>query len=272
MDIPLLLPADLRNAGVLTQLDTEFLPYSETAFEALIARYAAQVRANPGAQRYLLRDMSDMAQARAALLAVRETSKKPALVCFACDGEGRTAAGTDVLAALIVMEGMGAAAFGVSCADGADAAVSVLERLAPYAAMPLFYERDGGFVPYAYAAVPHDPDVIPCASEKEARFITPDVDVGEPIECSPDLLEDILEAEDAPVGAVKIAVLTQDDLDVLAENQYAVTDALCLSSDVPELLEAALRVYQGRAFYDGTGDLEPEELRDLTDKYGLVVL
>ena len=34
----------------------------------------------------------------------------------------------------------------------------------------------------------------------------------------------------------------------------------------------SLRVYQGRAFYDGTGDLEREELARLSKKYGLIVL
>ena len=48
----------------------------------------------------------------------------------------------------------------------------------------------------AFVPPRRDPDVIPCASEKEARFITPDIDVGETIECTSDLLEDILEAEE----------------------------------------------------------------------------
>lgn len=82
--------------------------------------------------------------------------------------------------------------------------------------------------------------MIPCASEKEARFITPDIDVGETIECTSDLLEDILEAEEnAPQGALKIAIYDEDDLYTFAENQYAVKDALCLWTDVPELLEQA---------------------------------
>ena len=127
-------------------------------------------------------------------------------------------------------------------------------------------------VPFPYQLIPHDPDVIPCSGDKHARFITPDVDVGEAIECSPDLLEDILRAEDAPVGALKIVILEPDDLDIFAEQQYAVQDALCLWSDVPELLEGALRLYQGRAFYDGTGELEPEFLASMSQKYGLVVL
>ena len=124
-----------------------------------------------------------------------------------------------------------------------------------------------------FRPVERDPDVIPCASEKEARFITPDVDVGETIECTPDLMEDILEAEEeSPQGALKIAILEEDDLDIFAENQYVVKDALCLWSDVPELLEKALRLYQGRAFWDGTGDLEEDFLREMAGRYGLVLL
>ena len=125
----------------------------------------------------------------------------------------------------------------------------------------------------AFPPVVKDPDVIPCASEKEARFITPDVDVGETIECGPDLMEDILEAEEErPVGALRISILEEDDVAIFAEEQYAIKDALCLWSDVPELMEAALRAYQGRAFYDGTADLEPEVLERLSREYGLIVL
>ena len=78
--------------------------------------------------------------------------------------------------------------------------------------------------------------------------------------------------EESPQGALKIAILDEDDLDLFAENQYAVKDALCLWSDVPELLEGALRLYQGRAFWDGTGDLEEDFLREMSRKYGLILL
>ena len=86
-------------------------------------------------------------------------------------------------------------------------------------------------------------------------------------------MEDILEAEEErPVGALKIEVLDTDDLEIFAREQYAVRDALCLWSDVPELLEGALRAYQGRAFYDGTAELEPEFLARMSEKYGLILL
>lgn len=284
----------------------------EGRFEDVVDNYKAQVKAlaTAGVDLYLVETMVDMAEARAALLAIGETDPgKPVMVTFFCDEEGRTPAGVDVLAALIVMQGMGATAFGFNCM-APEIMAQQLERLSPYASIPLIAQPNGceeglgawaerfaqagvrffggccgstpediaglsrkvaGLTPFVPAQ--QDPDVIPCASEREARFITPDVDVSEPIACTSDLPEQILEVEEnTPVGAIKIEVMEEDDVLVFAENQYLVEDALCLWSDVPGLLEGALRVYQGRAFYDGTGDMEWSELKPLVEKYGLIIL
>lgn len=287
----------------------------EGRFEAVVENYKAQVTAlkAAGVDLYLIETMTHMAEARAAVLAVKEEDPHmPVVVTFYCDDEGRTPAGVDVLAGLIVMQGMGVTAFGLNCVPP-DVILNQLERMAPYAAIPLVAQpctREG--TPETVAAwakvyaplgvrffggcchtgpekiaalgrelmglgdfVPRerDPDVIPCASEREARFITPDVDISEPLECTSDLLGDIVEVEEnVPVGALQIQILEEEDVQIFAEHQYAVQDPLCLWSDVPELLEQALRVYQGRAIYDGTGDLEPEDLIPLVKKYGLILL
>ena len=303
-------------------------PFGETSFDELEEIYAQQAAAceAAGADLFLVETTMTMPEARAAVLAIKSVSKKPVWVTFTCDENGRTLAGTDVLAAMIVMQGMGVSAFGLNCSTGPETMLEQLRRLTPYAAVPLIAKPNAGLpqmeggrtvfhcppeefachveemaaagvrifggccgtgpehiaalkravsaVDFSRFAPPErDPDVIPCASEKEARFITPDVDVGEVIECTPDLMEDILEAEEErPQGALKIAILEQDDVDIFAENQYAVKDALCLYSDVPELLEGALRAYQGRAFWDGTGGLEEDVLEEFSSKYGLIVL
>ncbi|MEG1858523.1 MAG: homocysteine methyltransferase, partial [Pseudoflavonifractor sp.] len=221
-----------------------------------------------GAEGYLLA-VETMAEARAAVLAAGGGTGRPVAARFSCNEDGRTPSGTDVLAALIVLQGMGVCRFTADCPDE-DTARTQLRRLRLHAVIPVAVTPQ---VELTAPLPPRDPDVIPCASEKEARFITPDVDVGEMIDCTPELLQDILEAEEErPQGALKIALLEVDDVDVFAENQYAVRDALCIWSDVPELLEGGLRVYQGRAFWDGTGDLEPEFLREMSRKYGLVLL
>jgi len=289
----------------------------EGRFEDVVEDYKVQVEAlaKAGVDAYLVETMTEMAEARAAVLAIKETdADKPILVTFYCDEEGRTPSGVDVLAALIVMQGMGVTAFGLNCM-APPVMLEQLERLAPYAEIPLIAQPDGmqqhgeNFTVWCdraaelgvrffggccgtgaeevaalrkklddmalepFRPMERDPDLIPCASEREARFITPDVDLSEPIECTSDLVEDILEVEEnTPVGALLIEIMEEDDVLVFAEHQYAIEDALCLWCDVPELLEKALRVYQGRAFYDGTCGLEAEELQPLVEKYGLILL
>lgn len=317
-----------RVAGDLAPTGKSIVPFGDASFEELVDIYTEQAAAleAAGVDLFLLETTMTMAEARAAVLACKSVSAKPVWVTFTCDENGRTPSGTDVLAALIVMQGMGVDAFGLNCCAGPAEMLEQLRRLTPYASVPLIAKPNAGLpqvmegkavyrctpeelasyaAPFAEAGVrmfggccgttpehiaalgdavaavdfsafappERDPDVIPCASEKEARFITPDVDVGETIECSPDLMEDILAAEEeAPQGALKIAILEEDDLDIFAENQYVVKDALCLWSDVPELLEKALRLYQGRAFWDGTGDLDDAFLEEMSHKYGLVLL
>ena len=301
-------------AGDLGPTGKTLSPFGDDSFEMLTAVYTEQALALElaGVDLFVIETCVSMPEARAAVLAVRSVSDKPVFVTFTCNEDGRTLSGTDVLAALIVMQGMGVSAFGLNCCDGPQVVLEQLRRLTPYARVPLIAkpsaglpqaEEDGpvysctpeelaSFVPdlaaagarifggccgagadhiaalkqavdrvdfSAFPAVEHDPDVIPCASETEARFITPDVDVGEPIECTSDLMEDILEAEEnCPQGALKIGIWEEDDLLLFAENQYVVKDALCIATDVPELLEGALRAFQGRAFWDGTEELEDE--------------
>ena len=315
-------------AGDMAPTGCFIAPFGEHSFEELVDVYTEQAAAleQAGVDLFLVETTMTMPEARAAVLACKSVSDKPVWVTFTCDENGRTLSGTDVLAALIVMQGMGVSAFGLNCSSGPEQMLEQIRRLTEYAAVPLIAKPNAGlpeivegktvfhcppqtFAAYvkefaaagvrvfggccgttpehiaalkeaveqvdftAFAPPERDPDVIPCASEKEARFITPDVDVGETIECSPDLMEDILDAEEeAPQGALKIAILEEDDLDIFAENQYVVKDALCLWSDVPELLEQALRLYQGRAFWDGTEDLDEAFLQEMAKKYGLVLL
>ncbi len=113
-------------------------------------------------------------------------------------------------------------------------------------------------------------ELFPCATNREAIFIAPDIEVGDPIVCSPELAEDIINAEDQPHGAMKILLTDDEDPDILAENQYLMNKPLCLSSHDPDLMERALRLYHGRAFYDNTAQLPEESLKRWARQYGLV--
>lgn len=253
---------------MLGPLGLDVPPAGTHSFEELVEEYRGRLDGVRGAVH--INCMMTMSECRAAMAAAGECGCGPVWVSWGCGEDGESPNGVHMLAALFVAEGMGAAAFGLNCPE--ELAKAQLAGLAPYAAIPLFYVVEGRPVVWPYEPAEQDPDALHCATGKAACFVTRTVDVGEELECTPDLLEDIIGAEDDPVGAVKIAILERDDVDAFGEEQYAITKALCLWSDVPELLEAALRVYQGRAFYDGTGGLERAELERLSKKYGLIVL
>ena len=88
--------------------------------------------------------MMTLTDARAAVLAIRSMSKKPILVSFTCDESGKILSGTDVVAALSVMEGMGVSAFGLNCSAGPEQMLPQLQRLHKYARVPLIAKPNAG--------------------------------------------------------------------------------------------------------------------------------
>lgn len=81
-----------------------------------------------------------------------------------------------------------------------------------------------------------------------------------------DTLAEELDTDDATV-AVKLS--GWEDIDTFADCQYMINKPLCIVCDDADILESALRVYQGRALYEGA--LSEEELLPLCDKYGLII-
>lgn len=111
-------------------------------------------------------------------------------------------------------------------------------------------------------------DKLPAATEKLPFPLPVDVRWSTVISLTADA-EDALSAgqeTDDPVLAVRID--DWDGVQALADFQYLIAKPLCIVCDDGELLEAALRVYQGRALYEG--GLPESVLRPLSDKYGLL--
>ena len=134
-------------------------PYGETPFEVLVGFYAEQAAAleRAGVDLFLVESVMAMAEARAAVLGIRESgSRRPILVTCYCDEEGRTPSGTDVLACAIVMQGMGVTAFGLNCVDPA-VAEEQLARLHLYTDLPLIAEPSAG-LPDLASGKPDYPD------------------------------------------------------------------------------------------------------------------
>ena len=133
-------------AGDISPSGKFLAPMGEMSFEELTAAYAKQAAAleQAGVDLYVIETMMTLADARAAVLAVRSVSDKPIFVTFTCDGNGRTLTGTDVIAALTVMEGMGVTAFGLNCSAGPAEMLVQLKRLGEITSIPLIAKPNAG--------------------------------------------------------------------------------------------------------------------------------
>lgn len=309
-------------AGDLAPTGLFLYPLGDTDFEELVEVYTEQAAAleEAGVDLFVIETMMTLAEARAALLAVKSVSRKPVFVSFTCDERGRTLGGTDVAAALVVMQGMGADAFGLNCSTGPEEMLKQLKRLSEYAAIPLIAKPNAGMPrivegetvydcpPESFAALagemaeagvcifggccgtegehiaalsqaveglrpqdpaPLHPELLPCATEEKVFLLEPSVDCGEAIPCGDGLEDELYDALDGDDPVLTIEIKTSEELDNFSDCRCMLTKPLCILCDDAEILEQALRIYQGRALYEGS--LPDEKLLPLAAKYGLIL-
>jgi len=261
-----------------------------------------------------------LAEARAAVLAVKSVSRKPVFVSFTCDEHGRSLSGTDIAAAITVMQGMGVDAFGLNCSAGPDVMLQHIKRIAPLATLPLIAKPNAGmprivdgetvydcppedFASYARelaelgvcifggccgtteqhiaalaaalegispkTAKAEDQELLPCATEKQAFFLPLDAGYETVLSCGDDLEDELEDALDEDGDMIAIRIDAAEELDNFADCQFMITKPLCIVCDDEDILEEALRLYQGRALYEG--NLPDEKLLPLAAKYGLII-
>jgi len=133
-------------AGDIAPTGKFLYPLGDASFDELVEIYTEQAAAleKAGVDLFVIETMMTLPEARAAVLAVKSVSAKPIFVTFTCDENGKTLTGTDVTAALVVLQGMGVNAFGLNCSTGPDKMLEQLKRLKEYAAVPLIAKPNAG--------------------------------------------------------------------------------------------------------------------------------
>ena len=137
---PRYVAADLGPTGQL------LAPMGTLAFDDAYELFARQVRAAvaAGADLFVIETMADLAEAKAALLAVRENSELPAFVTMTFQEDGRTFLGTTPEVAALTLSSLGAAAVGINCSLGPAEVAPLAERMAPWARCPLMVQANAG--------------------------------------------------------------------------------------------------------------------------------
>lgn len=137
---------DALVAGDISATGWNLRPVGDKSFEELFAVYREQAAAleEAGVDLFVVETMVCLSDARAALLAIRSVSAKPVIVSFTSDEGGHTFMGTDLCAALLTLQGMGADAFGINCGDGPDKLLPTLQKLSELAEVPLLAKPNAG--------------------------------------------------------------------------------------------------------------------------------
>ncbi|WP_130812886.1 homocysteine S-methyltransferase family protein [Olsenella sp. Marseille-P4559] len=132
--------ADLGPTGQLLE------PMGPLPFDDAYDLFAEQVRAADaaGADLFVIETMADLAEAKAALLAVRENSDLPAFVTMTFGEDGRTFLGTTPEAATVTLSSLGADVVGINCGLGPAAVAPLVGRMLPWASCPVMAQANAG--------------------------------------------------------------------------------------------------------------------------------
>lgn len=235
---------------------------------------------------------------RAAVLAVTDQCGLGILAEVPVDEDGCTADHSSALAVMGILQRIGVA--GMILAGEPEDVDDVVEELAPYANIALgvsvepheleqmqhlesvefYHTSEEDDIDRILRRVPEstgrnepeaDDDYILAPVGEHAHFVDATIDVSDSIDLE-EHFGDMLEVEDQWSGALKIEINTADDVHLLAEAQVMLERPICLDAADPELMEEALRAFDGIALYDGSCEIEESVLEHFRRHYGMVLL
>ena len=311
----------------------------EQAYEAFAEQVSAGVKA--GADLIAIETMTDLYEAKAALLAAKETSTLPVLCTMTFEENQRTFTGCSVSAMALTLEGLGADAIGLNCSLGPAEVYPIVAELMKWTRLPVIVKPNAGLpdpLDNQYHITPAQfademarlaelgvrvlggccgttPAYIAALREKLGGLTpkAPDVPAAAAV-CTPETtvqinMPRIIGERINPTGKKRFKqALTENDLDYILSQaieqvhggaeildvnvglpdidekammvrcvkaiQSVVNVPLQLDSTSPAVLEAALRVYNGKAIVNSVNGEKKslETILPLVKKYGAAVV
>lgn len=121
-------------------------PYGTLSFETAYEAFAEQVRigAAAGADLVLIETMSDLYEAKAAVLAAKENCSLPVFCTMTFQVSGRTLTGADPITVVNVLQNLGVAALGINCSLGPQEVIPIVDEMLKYAQVPVIVQPNAG--------------------------------------------------------------------------------------------------------------------------------
>ena len=304
-------------------------------------REMMEAGANAGADLVVIETMTDLYEAKAALLAAKETTNLPVFVTMSFESSGRTFTGCTAASMARTLEGLGADAIGLNCSLGPDLLLPILKEICANTSLPVIAKPNAGLPDPVDGHYDMDPEsfaaaVLPCleagvtifggccgTSPEYIRVLKKALKGKDPVKRPHPVGAFVCSAVTAcPISGVRIIgerinptgkkrfqqALLEQDLDyildvavaqedagadildvnvgypgvdevemlprVVKKLQSAVSLPLQLDSTNAEALEAALRVYNGKAVVNSVnGEQEiMDHILPIVKKYGAAVV
>ncbi len=121
-------------------------PLGTMSFDEAYALFKEQVLAGvrAGADLALIETMSDLLEAKAALLAVKENSDLPVFVTMTFAQDGRTFLGTSPAVAAVTLSSLGADAVGINCSLGPEEIIPFVNEMLAWSTAPVIVQPNAG--------------------------------------------------------------------------------------------------------------------------------
>ena len=121
-------------------------PLGELDFEDAVKAFSKTVElgATAGADLIIIETMSDTYEAKAALLAAKESCDLPVFVTVAFDENKKLMTGADPLSVVAMLEGLGADAIGINCGLGPYQMKEIAKEYVKYSSIPVIVSPNAG--------------------------------------------------------------------------------------------------------------------------------
>lgn len=132
--------------GDISMTGLQIQPLGTMPFEELVDIYKEQVTLSveAGVDGFVIETMMSLQEARAAVLAVKESCDLPVFVTMTFQEDGRTLYGTSPETAMVVLQEMGVDAVGINCSTGPDKMVDAVKSMKRYAKVPVIVKPNAG--------------------------------------------------------------------------------------------------------------------------------
>ena len=120
-------------------------PFGDLAFDDAYELFKEEIIAGrDNADLVIIETMSDAYEAKAALLAAKENCDLPVVVTFTFDSTGKLLTGSNIPAALLLAESLGADAVGINCSLGPEQMESFVDEMLTLTNLPIVINPNAG--------------------------------------------------------------------------------------------------------------------------------